>query len=384
MHVFNVNRTLKFMLESMYSGPFTYNSAAEMLLFLFDGSGGVPTTAEEVFPSANAFTLENYTRNCFAYGVLNGQTNIDNTTDVGYRANTLYLTLKAPVIRPGIATGFLDFAGAAVAVPDHKVFTPAWINGTGIGTSTQDPKNPGINKCLGLNHCVSRLPAPYISIGFDTNSSLTAFESLVYDFGSPVTVNCFVLERARFFLGAGGNLARFQVQYLNALDQWITLGTTPVTSGAASARVYPKHYLQFAPVTATKFRLLHNAVSTSSGMDVWTCGYFGNTDTSGITPFTYPSTVYGIAVANNIINGRANGGAALSDVGSGGTNTARSNSQTTAALTDQYSGMVSVTNPPAVMMDAGDLASSARIKLPTLNTDATAFFGFNNVIVDLF
>jgi hypothetical protein len=383
MQLFNLNRTLKYALSGLWSGgPYVYNSSKEMFVFLFDGTEGVPASADDIFPnSANPSgvdNFQNYAKNCFAYGILSGQSSLSTDTDTGYRANTEYLTLKHPVIKPEMS-GFLDFDGVSVVVPEHVAFTADWINCTGTGTGPNQPTIQNMNKMFALNPSLSKLSFPYLGLGFALNNT-TLFSSIVFVYNEPITVDCFMLARGRQGY-SGETFDRYSVQYLNESGVWITLGTTPSRSASAEGNHYDSRFLQFASVTASQFRLLRTFWN-SQFAEGWQYSYFGNTNLSVPTTFEYPSVVYGLITPNIATYGKINyAGNSFLQTGSPATPASRS---VVAAANTDYSGNTPVLRSmPSFLVDVTDLAGSGRIKLPTLNSDPSGYFGFNNLIVDL-
>jgi hypothetical protein len=388
MRVFNLNRTFKFCLETLWSGPYTESSEGELFVFLFDGTEGIPAQAEDVFPSGSLDNMETFSRNCFAYGILDGLSPLIDNTDTGYRAGTRYLTLKHPVLKPAIPSGFLNFAGASVAVPEHLAFTPDWINGTGTGTSLNNPAYRGMNKMVALSPAYSKFANPRIGVGFTQSRTLAQFASFEYFFNEPITTDCFLLQRGRTSFASSGTMARFSVQYLNESDVWVTLGTTPAVPTILNASTFANHYLQFSPVTASRFRLLRTVAHTGSSSDIYSHGYFGNTNVSAPVPFVYPETVYGLIVPNTVYLGKINssastgGGNGNGDVTEAGA-LPRSRAVCSAASTDYQNTPSGAVNSPCILCDCSDLAGSGRIKLPELSSDALNYFGFTNLVVDL-
>lgn len=396
MRAFNINRCMKDVLAAIWTTPINVtNLSTDLLLFLMDGSGGVPTNADAILNGNQGNGVGSYkalAEMSFAYGMLTKATAHVDNTDVGYRATTDFLTLKADTKRAAVPTGFIDAAGTAVAVPAHKVFKADWINAstTAAAGTIQYAAYQGMNKCFAFNPAVSRNTCRVIGPGFYENATLTDYSSMDFSFNSPRTVDCFVFERIKGDLNGVNTFARFNVQYLNGSSQWVTLATTPSISYSSTNGVQTtaRVYLQFAPVTATKFRLQRTVAHASIGANDGNIhAYFGNTDVAVDPTFSYPSTVYGVVVPHHIdIYSNILAGATAGPTGIYAfTTTSHSGSlslQTTCA-SDHSTGFARIVEPALMMMDAGDLASSARIKLPTLNTDPLANFGFNSVSVDI-
>jgi hypothetical protein len=389
MHTFNLNRTLKFSLASLWSGlPYSYNSGNEMFVFLFDGSEGVPSSADDVFPNAgNPSTLDNfqnYAKNCIAYGIVSGQTGLTHTTDTGYRAVTEYLALKHPVIKPSMA-GFSSFTNVSVTVPEHIAYTADWINCTGTGTGLSQPTIQTMCKMFALNPSVSKLSNPYIGLGFDHTTAVAGFESILYVFNEPITTDCFIFQHSKQGASSNNTFNRYAVQYWNG-SAWVTLGTSPVITAENNTEIYSNRFLQFAAVTSDSFRLLRTTAKTGVRNELYRNGYFGNTDISDPGVFTYPSTVYGLVVPNASVYGQVNFQALASGL-SNGLNAAgatpSSRSLLSASMSDYAGTPTSRRNMPSFLCDCSDLAGSGRIKLPTLNTDATDYFGFNSLVIEL-